>query len=513
MIWLLLAILVALALYPVLSTIAKILTSKRNLDFYRQQGALVYFNAKLGFGGLFQKYHQANLKVSNYEYLKVLTQNEAKGKFIVANVPASANCAVFFYDAKYVRDFVLKEESFIKKPLAPEIVDMLGLFFSNGDKAMHMRGIFSKVFSYEGMNAFVPAIISILKSTFEDFTKSQKIASEKWTEVDLNELTEIIFKRFGNLFISGHSSGDLEPEMKELWHHMSSAVDNVFALRTNIFFNLIPKIGRSLNLIRQLPAIRGHVAEQKRIMQLYLDKQAKDSGHQSACFLDRVISHNKQCEKDNNENDRLSISDIVGNFNIFLFAGTDTSKNLTKMSICRMANRPDIQKFLFSAQAEVYDQYGMTTDAILQSSAKLDLWMKEALRMHPPVKQTLFRLPTKDIKIADVTVRKGDFVFFAIDALNKDPAAFENPDTFDLTRFEAEKEKKLPKYQFMPFSIGRRMCLGKALGELMVKLTMTYFVRYFEVQKPENVEYYELSTITNTVINPVVLVKTRPSKP
>jgi cytochrome P450 len=135
--------------------------------------------------------------------------------------------------------------------------------------------------------------------------------------------------------------------------------------------------------------------------------------------------------------------------------------------------------------------------------------MKEALRSHAPVKQTLFRLPTKNIQIADVTVREGDYVIFAIDALNKDPSAFENPDTFDLTRFNSQKEKKLPKYQFMPFSIGRRMCLGKALGELMVKLTMSYFSRCYEVYRPQGVEYYEISTITNTVENPLVMLKRR----
>ena len=292
---------IALALYPVLAIIVKILRSKRNLEFYRQQGALVYFNAKMGFAGMYQKSHTENQKVSNFEYLKHLTQKEGRGKFIAANVPAKPNCAIFFYNPKYIRDFIIKEEYFIKKPLAPEIVEVLGAFYMNGDRAMHMRGIFSKVFSYEGMAVFVPAICSILANSFENFNKNHEINSEKWTKVDISDIIEEVFKRFGNLMISGHTSSELEPEMKQLWHHLESCAANLFKLRTNIFFNLIPSIGRSLNLVKQLPAINFHLGEQRRIMKSYLEKQAKDSDHQSVCFLDRVISHNNECEKEGNQ--------------------------------------------------------------------------------------------------------------------------------------------------------------------------------------------------------------------
>ena len=73
-----------------------------------------------------------------------------------------------------------------------------------------------------------------------------------------------------------------------------------------------------------------------------------------------------------------------------------------------------------------------------------------------------------------------------------------------------EKEKALPRYQNVPFGVGRRSCMGRFLVQLMVRAIITQLCRRFDVQKPQDItEYYRYSQIFTTVENPIVLIKER----
>ncbi len=77
--------------------------------------------------------------------------------------------------------------------------------------------------------------------------------------------------------------------------------------------------------------------------------------------------------------------------------------------------------------------------------------MEETLRYDPPVQLT------SRVATGGMTARDGVILVLLLSAANRDPAVFENPDTFDLMRGSGEH---------LAFSAGPHFCLGTPLARL-----------------------------------------------
>jgi cytochrome P450 len=83
--------------------------------------------------------------------------------------------------------------------------------------------------------------------------------------------------------------------------------------------------------------------------------------------------------------------------------------------------------------------------------------VEEMLRYDPPAQNTV-RHTTADTEIAGVPVGKGKFIALVLAGANRDPAVFEDPDRFDVTRANAKEH--------ISFGGGAHYCLGAALSRL-----------------------------------------------
>ena len=82
-------------------------------------------------------------------------------------------------------------------------------------------------------------------------------------------------------------------------------------------------------------------------------------------------------------------------------------------------------------------------------------FVEEALRFDSPV-QGLWRRAACPVALAGVPVPEGGSVMVRFGAANRDPAAFDDPDRFDITRSNAA--------QHIAFGLGTHFCLGAALA-------------------------------------------------
>lgn len=75
-------------------------------------------------------------------------------------------------------------------------------------------------------------------------------------------------------------------------------------------------------------------------------------------------------------------------------------------------------------------------------------------------------------------------------AVNHSPENWENPEKFLPERFldESGNLRNLMQFpHFMPFSTGRRACLGKDIGKSEIFVLMACLMQRFTVKLPENV--------------------------
>ncbi len=96
---------------------------------------------------------------------------------------------------------------------------------------------------------------------------------------------------------------------------------------------------------------------------------------------------------------------------------------------------------------------------------------KETMRLYPPASGIL-REALHDIEIDGYLVPKGHNVLLSPYTLQRRPEYFPNPETFDPDRFTPEREKQIPRYAYIPFGAGPRICIGNYFalmeGQLLI---------------------------------------------
>lgn len=145
--------------------------------------------------------------------------------------------------------------------------------------------------------------------------------------------------------------------------------------------------------------------------------------------------------------------------------------------------------YLLSKHPHVYERVRAETFAVLGHRAPkyADLAQlpytlqvfKEAMRLYPPA-YVIGRQATDDVVIGGRRLPKGTIVVISAYAMHRHPEHFPDPERFDPDRFAVGAEDALPKFAYMPFSGGPRMCLGPHLA-----LTEAHVVLAILAQKVE----------------------------
>jgi cytochrome P450 len=107
--------------------------------------------------------------------------------------------------------------------------------------------------------------------------------------------------------------------------------------------------------------------------------------------------------------------------------------------------------------------------------------MKESMRLYPPA-FILARSALRDTMIGDFQVKKDDLVFIAPWLFHRDPRLFDDPLRFDPDRFLPEREAKLPRFAYMPFGGGRRICIGNQFALMEGQIILNTIAQSFEME-------------------------------
>ncbi|GHO46809.1 cytochrome P450 [Ktedonospora formicarum] len=125
--------------------------------------------------------------------------------------------------------------------------------------------------------------------------------------------------------------------------------------------------------------------------------------------------------------------------------------------------------FLLAQHPETYRTLQQEVDTILQGRLPTyaDLpnlpyclqVFKETLRMYPPA-YAIARAALKDLDINGYQLHKGDVAIIAPYIMHYRSDFFPQPEAFQPERFTPEREKQLPRYAYLPFGAGPRICIG-----------------------------------------------------
>ena len=104
-------------------------------------------------------------------------------------------------------------------------------------------------------------------------------------------------------------------------------------------------------------------------------------------------------------------------------------------------------------------------------------FVKESLRLYGPASLSFPREATKDFKLGKYRIKKGTRFLIPLTAFHHSDDFHTNSMAFDWDRFSSEKKslQRSKPASYMPFGLGKRACIGKYLGELMIKVMLVNF--------------------------------------
>ena len=134
---------------------------------------------------------------------------------------------------------------------------------------------------------------------------------------------------------------------------------------------------------------------------------------------------------------------VLVNTSLLLLAGHETTINLLCNGTLAFIRNPDQWDLL---QRD-------TADSV---PPLINRATEECLRYDPPVK-SITRIAMEDVEVRDKLIRKDDRIRWFIPPANRDPEKFDNPDTFDITRWPNPH---------VAFGSGIHHCLGATIARL-----------------------------------------------
>jgi len=158
------------------------------------------------------------------------------------------------------------------------------------------------------------------------------------------------------------------------------------------------------------------------------------------------------------EGDRLTVEEVNSMCVFLLIAGQETTTRLIGNGMYTLLCHPDQLAMLKRDPA-------LTPNAV-----------EEMLRFEPPV-QTVPRFAIEDTEFYGKKIRKNQILEAVIASANRDPAANQNPDQFDITR---------KNIKHVSFGYGIHLCLGMSLARLEAKIAINLLLdRFPEMQMIE----------------------------
>ncbi|XP_033120100.1 steroid 17-alpha-hydroxylase/17,20 lyase-like [Anneissia japonica] len=170
------------------------------------------------------------------------------------------------------------------------------------------------------------------------------------------------------------------------------------------------------------------------------------------------------------------------------FAGTDTSSTTLLWAIACIVDNPTVQENIKTELDEVIGHRPLR----LSDRGKLpytEAAIMEVMRFGTVVPLGVTHRALKDSSIGSYKIPENTWVLINQWALHMDPEYWDAPEVFLPERFlDSSNSVKQRLPSFLPFSTGRRVCVGESLAKAEIFLIFTWLIQNYKFSKPPGEE-------------------------
>ncbi|KZT30166.1 cytochrome P450 [Neolentinus lepideus HHB14362 ss-1] len=397
-----------------------------------------------------------------------------------------------------------------------------GLIAAEGEEHRKQRKMLNPVFSAKHLREMVPIFLDV---TYELRTVISNKIKSGVDEIDmLDWVTRTALELIGRAGL-GHSFDIMQEDSIDEY---GSSVKSLFPILSDfaVLAGTIPylmKIGSpsfrrfavEVSPSRGIQQIKEKVdVMEKTSKRIYQQKLA--ALHQGDEVLAKQIGGGKDIMslllKENlmaSEEDRLSVSQVLGQMSTLIFAAMDTTSSALSRVLYLLATNPQAQNKLRKEVREVHALGEFSYDT-LDKLPYLEAICRETLRLHPPVPM-LQRRSTQDSvlplsmpvrgcdgsAITEIPVPKGTYLTVSISSLNQNKAlwgddAYEwKPERWLKPLPAAITDSKIPGVysNIMTFWGGPRGCIGFKFSLLEMKVVLAVLIESFRFELTQDIAW------------------------
>lgn len=199
-----------------------------------------------------------------------------------------------------------------------------------------------------------------------------------------------------------------------------------------------------------------------------------------------------------------------------MIAGTETTATSTEWAMTELVRHPDILSRALEEINSVVGSDRLVKESDIPNLPYLQAVVKESYRLHPSTPLSLPRKSNEKVELLRYTLPVDTRLILNIYAIHRDPNIYENPEEFNPERFFVDHPNisatsGKDHLELLPFGMGRRMCPGFALGDLLFHLMLAHLVQSFDWSLPDardlrTLDVEEMFGIASGRANPLTLV-------
>lgn len=206
-------------------------------------------------------------------------------------------------------------------------------------------------------------------------------------------------------------------------------------------------------------------------------------------LLDMVLEHQDSLP----EGKKLSEEEMAGILILLNVAGSDTSSTVCKGVFYETSFNKDAISTLKSIiepfqidKAQNEEEREKIIQKLVQDQT-FDNYIKEFLRMYPPLGFSPSKRLIKNVKLGGYKLKSGDLIFPMVGVRHFSRNLFKDPQNFRPRRFEDKKDSDNIKQNigYCPFGLGPRNCIGQYLAYLYIKCFTICLATEFESKQDE----------------------------
>ncbi|KQP22238.1 cytochrome P450 [Methylobacterium sp. Leaf102] len=168
----------------------------------------------------------------------------------------------------------------------------------------------------------------------------------------------------------------------------------------------------------------------------------------------------------------LTDLEVKANIVTFIAAGHETTANALTWALYCLSQDDGARARIEAEVDAVPAGEGFDAEALPFTKAV----MEETMRLFPPV-PFLSRQAIAEDRIGRVKIPRGSLVMVAPYVLHRHRSLWDDPAAFVPDRFLGEARKDIPRFAYLPFGAGPRVCIGQSFSVQEAVIVLAHIVR------------------------------------